>query len=42
MNAVAAVNAMAVPADEAGRYAQDGGLKPRQVPYVTASGAPRP
>lgn len=42
MDAVARVKAMAVSADAANRYAQDGGLAPRQVGYVTASGAPKP
>lgn len=41
MEAVARVKAMAVPPDAAKSYAQDGGLKTRQVAYVTPSGAPK-
>jgi hypothetical protein len=40
MNAVASVKAMSVSGDAASRYAQDGGLKTRQLTYVSASGAP--
>lgn len=42
MDAVARVKALAVPPDAANRYAQDGGLKTRQVAYVSPSGAPKP